>query len=394
MRAPLVRIVDIRERAVSLRSDIENAVISFREMDTSLVAVVSNVVRDGRPLVGFGFGSNGRYAQSGILRSRVIPRVLAASPESLVDETGENLDPAQVWAAAMANEKPGGHGERSVAIGVLDMALWDLVAKVADVPLYRLLADRFGDGPPDSSVEVYAAGGYYAPGRTLQGLADEIRGYLDLGFTAVKMKIGAAPLADDLRRIDAVLAVVGDGSRLAVDANARFDLPTALAYARAMEPLGLRWYEEPGDPLDFALHAEVAASTTLPIATGENLFSHADARNLLRHGGLRPAMDIVQVDPSLSYGVPEYLLIVDEARACGWSTRRLIPHGGHQLGLHLAAALHLGGNEAYPGVFQPVGGFADDQPVVDGRVRLDDEPGIGIERKAALYGLCRELLAG
>jgi L-alanine-DL-glutamate epimerase-like enolase superfamily enzyme len=389
-----VRIVDIRERPVSLRSDIENAVISFREMDTSLLAVVSNVVRDGRRLVGFGFGSNGRYAQSGILRSRVIPRVLAAPPESLVDETGENLDPPQVWSAAMANEKPGGHGERSVAIGVLDMALWDLVAKIADVPLYRLLADRFGDGPPDPSVEVYAAGGYYAPGRTPQGLADEIRGYLDLGFTAVKMKIGAAPLDDDLRRIDAVLAVVGDGSRLAVDANARFDLPTALAYARAMEPLGLRWYEEPGDPLDFALNAEVAAATTLPIATGENLFSHADARNLLRHGGLRPELDIIQVDPSLSYGVPEYLLIVDEARASGWSTRRLIPHGGHQLGLHLAAALQLGGNEAYPGVFQPVGGFADDQPVVDGRVRLDDEPGIGIERKAALYRLCRELLAG
>jgi L-alanine-DL-glutamate epimerase-like enolase superfamily enzyme len=388
----MVRIVAIRERPVSLRSEIRNAWISFREMDTSLVAVVSDVVHEGRAVVGFGFGSNGRYAQSGILRSRIIPRVLGADPADLLDETGGTIDPARVWAAAMANEKPGGHGERSVAVGVLDMAIWDLVSKLARVPLYRLLAERYGDGAPDATVFTYAAGGYYAPGRTPADLGDELRGYLGLGYSAVKMKIGGAPLADDLARIEAALDVVGTGERLAVDANARLDRETALAYARALEPYGLRWYEEPGDPLDFALMAELADATTTPLATGENLFSLPDARNLLRHGGLRPATDIIQVDPSLSYGVVEYVRIVAEARASGWSTRQLIPHGGHQLGLHLASALHLGGNEAYPGVFQPVGGFADDQEVIDGHVRLGDEPGIGIERKADLYRLCRELV--
>lgn len=389
----MVRIVDIRERNVPLRSEIRNAWISFQEMDTSVVAVISDVVHEGRPVVGYGFGSNGRYAQGGILRDRIIPRLRRVEPADLVDGTGENIDPLRVWDVAMRNEKPGGHGERSVAVGVLDMAVWDLVAKLARQPLYRLLAERYGDGPPDERVSVYAAGGYYAPGRTLTDLQDEMRRYLDSGYTAVKMKIGGAPLAEDLARIDAVLAVVGSGDRLAVDANGRFDRDVALAYARALESYNLKWYEEPGDPLDFEVLRAVAAAYGPPLATGENLFSLPDARNLFRYGGLRSDRDNIQIDPSLSYGVVEYLRILGEMRAEGWSPRRCIPHGGHQLTLHLAAALHLGGNEAYPGVFQPIGGFADDSDVDDGFVRPGDEPGIGIEGKAELYRICRELAA-
>src|SRR6202011_2156217 len=185
------------------------------------VAIVSNVVRDGRPVVGFGFNSNGRYAQSGLLRERFIPRLLQASPSALVDETGHNLDPARVWEVLMADEKPGGHGERSVAVGVLDMAVWDLVAKIAGVPLYRLLADRYRDGAVDGKVFVYAAGGYYYPGKDLAALQNEMAGYLDLGYSVVKMKIGGAPLSEDLRRIKAVLKILKTPDQLAVDANGR-----------------------------------------------------------------------------------------------------------------------------------------------------------------------------
>jgi len=383
----------VRERTISLRSDIENAVISFRDMDTSLVAIVSSVERGGRPVVGYGFASNGRYAQPGILRDRLIPRLLAADPGDLADETGENLDPHRTWDVMMRNEKPGGHGERSVAVGALDMAIWDLVAKIAGLPLYRLLAVRHGDGTPDDRVFVYAAGGYYRPGRPVSDLADEMRRYLDLGYTHAKMKIGGASLAEDLARIEAVLRVVGSGERLAVDANGRFDLTTALEYARALEPYGLMWYEEPGDPLDFELLREVAGAYAAPLATGENLFSAADARNLLRYGGLRPEHDTIQVDPSLSYGVVEYLRVLAALGDHGWSARRCIPHGGHQLTLHLAAALDLGGNESYPGVFEPIGGFGDGASIEGGYLRLDEEPGIGIERKAALYWIFREMIA-
>lgn len=389
----MVRIREIRETVAPLQSSLRNAYIDFSQMTVSVVAIITDVVRDGRPVIGYGFNSNGRYSASGILRERMIPRLLAADPAALLDETGTNLDPHRAWQIMMANEKPGGHGERSVAVGTLDMALWDATAKVAGVPLWRLLADRYGSGTPEQRVWVYAAGGYYEPGKDLTALQDEVRGYLDQGYTTVKIKIGGAPLAEDLRRIEAVLAVVGSGEALAVDANGRFDEATALAYAEALLPYGLRWYEEPGDPLDYALLARVAAAYSPPLATGENLFSLPDARNLIRYGGLRPDRDVLQFDCALSYGLVEYLRILAMLREHGWSWRRRIPHGGHQLSLNIAAGLGLGGNESYPGVFQPFGGFADDIPVENGYVRLPDVPGVGFETKRALYALLRELAA-
>jgi L-alanine-DL-glutamate epimerase-like enolase superfamily enzyme len=292
----------------------------------------------------------------------------------------------------MANEKPGGHGERSVAVGVLDMAVWDAVAKIAGRPLWRLLAERYRDGEADDRVWVYAAGGYYYPGKGLEALRDEMRSYVDRGYDTVKMKIGGAPLAEDLRRIDAVLEVVGVGERLAVDANGRFDLDTAIAYARALEPLGLRWFEEPGDPLDYALQAALTPHYAGAMATGENLFSLQDARNLIRYAGLRPARDVLQFDCALSYGLIEYLRILAMLRQHGWSWRSVVPHGGHQMSLNIAAGLGLGGNESYPDVFKPFGGFADGIPVEDGYVRLPEAPGIGFEAKGDLHTLMASLL--
>ena len=276
-----------------------------------------------------------------------------------IDDVLLNLDPFAIWKALMTNEKPGGHGERSVAVGTIDMAVWDAVAKIEGKPLYRLLADRYRNGVADDKVWVYAAGGYYYPGKDDAKLQDEMRSYLDRGYDVVKMKIGAAPLADDIRRIESVLKVVGDGRRLAVDANGRFDLDTAIAYAEALKPYNLFWYEEAGDPLDYALQAELAKHYDLPMATGENLFSHQDARNLLRHGGMRPDRDFVQFDCALSYGLVEYMRTLKVMEEMGWSSRRVVPHGGHQMSLNIAAGLHLGGNESYPDVFQPFGGFAD-----------------------------------
>jgi L-alanine-DL-glutamate epimerase-like enolase superfamily enzyme len=386
-----MRIVDVREKTASIASPIANAYIDFSKMTCSVVAVVTDVVRDGRPVVGYGFNSNGRYAAGGLMRERFIPRLMAAPPASLVDEANDNLDPFRVWAALMANEKPGGHGERSVAVGAIDMAVWDAVAKIAGKPLHRLLADRYRGGVADDRVWVYAAGGYYYPGKDHRALQDEMRGYLDRGYRNVKMKIGAAPLDEDLRRIEAVLDVVGDGRFLSVDANGRFDLATALATGEAMERFGLCWYEEAGDPLDYELQAELARRYPGPLATGENLFSHQDARNLVRYGGMRPDRDWLQFDCALSYGLVEYLRTLDAIAERGWSPRRVVPHGGHQMSLEIAAGLHLGGNESYPEVFQPFGGFADGIAVEDGWVRLPGVPGVGFEAKRELYAVMREL---
>jgi L-alanine-DL-glutamate epimerase-like enolase superfamily enzyme len=218
-----------------------------------------------------------------------------------------------------------------------------------------------------------------------------MRRYLDRGYGVVKMKIGGAPLEEDVRRIESVLQVVGEGARLAVDANGKLDLTEALAYGRALAPHGLRWYEEAGDPLDYALQAELGKQYESPLATGENLFSHQDARNLLRYGGMRKDRDILQFDCALSYGLVEYLRILDVVRAEGWSPDRCIPHGGHQLSLHIAAGLGLGGNESYPDLFQPFGGFPDSVRVEDGHVTLTGAPGIGFEEKSDLIAVLRTI---
>jgi D(-)-tartrate dehydratase len=379
-----MKILAVDEAVVPIKSEIRNAFISFAQMTTSVVRIETDVVRDGQPVVGYGFNSNGRYAQRGILQERLIPRLLKADPASLLDANQTNFDPVKIWDVLMANEKPGGHGERSVAVGAIDMAVWDVVAKIEGKPLYRVLADRYRGGEADDDIFVYAAGGYYYPGKDLAALQDEIHSYLDLGYTHVKIKIGGASLAEDLQRIEAVIAVVGDGSHLGVDANGRFDLKQAIRYAAALEPYNLFWYEEVGDPLDYQLNAAIAQATSLPLATGENLFSLIDATNLIRFGGLRPNRDYIQVDPALSYGLVEYLRILDMLRDYGWSWRRCIPHGGHQLTLHIAAGLGLGGNESYLHVFKPFGGFGDDAQVVDGRIRPPEVPGIGFELKSDL----------
>jgi L-alanine-DL-glutamate epimerase-like enolase superfamily enzyme len=264
--------------------------------------------------------------------------------------------------------------------------LWDVVAKIEEKPLYKLLAERYNGGRYDADVYTYGAGGYYYPDKGLEKLKDELKSYLDKGFRDVKMKVGGVDIKTDIQRIEAALSVVGnDGSRLMVDVNGRFDLKEALAFAEAVKDYHLKWYEEPLDPLDYASHAAVAEYYPDPIATGENLFSYEDVRNLLRHGGLRPDRDYIQMDCPLSYGLVEYMKVIAMMKDRGWSTRQCIPHGGHQFCLHIAAGLNLGGNECYPGVFQPFGGFADNVPIIGGRVTIPDVPGIGFELKANLW---------
>lgn len=388
-----MRIVDIREKTFSIASPIANAYIDFSKMTCSVVAVITDVLRDGKPVVGYGFNSNGRYGAGGLLRERFLPRLAEAKPESLITDEGDNLDPFRIWSTMMTNEKPGGHGERSVAVGSVDMAVWDAVAKIAGVPLWRLLADRYSGGVADDKVWVYAAGGYYYPGKDLTALQDEMKSYRDRGYKVVKMKIGGASLDEDLRRIEAVIAVVGSGANVAVDVNGRFDIETAIRYGEALKPYGLFWYEEVGDPLDYGLQAELAKHYDLPMATGENLFSHQDARNLIRFGGMRPDRDWLQFDCALSYGLVEYLRTLKMLDEHGWSSRRVVPHGGHQMSLNIAAGLHLGGNESYPDVFKPFCGFADGIAVEDGYVRLPQVPGIGFETKTELFKVMSSVLS-
>lgn len=382
-----MKIVKIDVKTVPISSPIRNAYIDFSKMTTSALAITTDVIKNGKPVVGYGFNSNGRYAPTCLLEERFIPRLLEADAKDIVTDDGSNLDPHKIHKIIMANEKPGGHGERAVAVGVIDMAVWDAVAKIEEKPLYQLLADRYGTGKTDDKVYIYAAGGYYFPDKGLTELQDEMKGYLDLGYRDVKMKVGGASLNEDVKRIEAVLDILPKGSGLMVDANGRFDLDYAIEFGEKVKDYELIWYEEAGDPLDYHLQAELSKRYPHAMATGENLFSLQDATNLIRYGGMNPEKDFLQFDCALSYGLVEYLQILDMLKEHGWSSRRCIPHGGHQLSLNIAAGLELHGNESYPGVFEPFGGFADRYAVEDGYVGLPEVPGIGFEEKADLYDL-------
>jgi len=388
-----MRIVDIRERAVALNSRLSNSSFDFSEMTTSVVAVITDCIRDGMPVIGFAFNSTGRYACGAQMRERFIPRILRADPSSLLDHTGNNLDPEKIVVCMMQREKAGGHSERSIAIGTIEVALWDAVAKIANLPLHELLAQRYNNGKIADRVFCYVGGGWYFPGQTIQNLQDEMRRHLDGGYTMVKMKVGGLPLSEDLKRLEAVMKVVGSGEHLAVDANCKFDRANAFAYAKALAPFKLRWFEEPCDPLDYGLMAELAQYYESPLATGENLFSTQDVANLVKFGGLRGDRDVIQVDPPQAYGIAQYARTLSMLDSHQWRRSGLFPHGGNQMSLQIAAGFGLGGAESYPGVFGDFGGFADNAKLDSGMLNLPKRPGIGFEGQALLYRIMSELIA-
>ena len=386
-----MKIIEIVEQIFPISSAIKNAYIDFSKMDCSVVAIKTDQYINGDQIIGYGFHSNGRYAVSELLKKRFIPRIKDLDSKGLLNDEGNNFSPEKIWKAMMHNEKPGGHGERSTAVGTLDMAIWDLVAKIEQKPLYEVLANKYGDKKFTNKIFVYAAGGYYYPGKDVAMLQEEMKSYVDQGFTTVKMKIGGASLKEDLIRIESVLKIVGHGNNLCVDANGKFDLPTAITYAKALEPYQLKWYEEAGDPLDFDLNAKLCEQYPNSIATGENLFSMQDARNLIRYGGMRKNKDWLQFDCSLSYGLVEYLKTLEMIKDYGWSATRIIPHGGHQLSCNIAAGLGLGGNEIYPNLFQPFGGFPDNSIVENSFVSFPKFVGLGLESKAKLKVILEQI---
>jgi L-alanine-DL-glutamate epimerase-like enolase superfamily enzyme len=371
-----MEVVSINCRTVDISRYADPAIPSGN-LTTTAVAIKTDVIRNGRPVVGYGFSSIGRFGQTGLIEDRFAPRLLKF----------RTLDPIAAWNSLMADEKPGGHGERCIAVGTLDMALWDAAAKIEDLPLYELLRRQYNTSPTPAAtgpVKVYAGGGYYYPANDLQSLRDEIQGFLDSGYKHVKIKIAGRTLSEDLRRIETALSLLGSGNSLAVDAMNRYTLPQALEAARALEPYNLRWFEDPMDPLDFEAHKELGESYAPPLAIGEATFSVPDARNLLRYAGLRSDRDRLIFDPVHCYGLPEFVRIVKLFEAAGWSRKAFYPHGGHLFSLHVAAGLGLGGSEANPNIFQPFGGFSDQSQVINGEIHPPQAPGIGFETKASL----------
>ena len=385
-----MRITDIREIAVPLNSKLRNAVFSFEDMTTSIVAVVTDVVRNGKPIVGYAFNSTGRYACGAQMRDRFIPR-LKRAPEEHTTLDPQAFDPDLMLKAMMFGEKPGGDIERSVGIGTIENAIWDAVAKIADVPVYKLIADRYRGGNFEKRMFCYVGGGWYAPGKGIPELVDEMRSHLDLGYTLLKIKVGGAPLDEDIKRLEAVIDLVGDAGRLAVDANCGIGPDRRQAYAEALGPLGLSWFEEPTHPVDYQGNADFVATYGSAVATGENLFSVEDYRNLVRHGGMRPDQDIIQIDIPQCYGIGTAARVLAMIGEHGWSPASVLPHGGNMMSLNHSAGFGLGMCEAYPDAFGVFSGYADDITVEDGYLTLGDWPGMGFERQNELYALMKPM---
>ena len=388
-----MRIVDIRERSIDL-SRFADLSIHQSLLTTSIVAVVTDVLRNGIPIVGYGFGSVGRFAQSGLIRERFAPRLLAADTDQLSNYTNDNIDPFRAWKLMMSDEKAGGHGERCVAVGALDMAIWDAAAKIEDAPLFSFLAKTLGNNSEQGNqINCYAAGGYPYPIEDHSSLRTEIRLIVDRGFTHAKIKIGKEEISEDLRRIDIAAKELPNGySSLAVDAMNAYSHESAIQAATALSEKELWWFEDICDPLDFDTQSDVAEIYAPPVAAGEALFSLSEAKLLARHGGLRSYHDVLVFDPVHCYGLPVYLEIVDHYVKHGWSKKSFWPHGGHQFCQHVVAALGLGGAEVNLTSFQPLCGLADDTVVVDGRISMSDRPGIGFEHRNAVRQLFHSLL--
>ena len=384
-----MRITQIHHRTFKLSEAMANAAISFDEMTVSVVAVATDQIRNGKPVIGYGFDSIGRYGHGGLLAERFAPRVLAAAPERLVDASGRNLDPDKVAAVAMKNEKPGGHGERAGALGLLDTAIWDIVGKIEDKPLWRVLHERYNKGPAPTRAPVYGSGGHYRGDGDTRGLTDEIRAMLDAGYTRVKIKGGAVSWAEDRTRIEAVLGLLPGPERLALDLNGVMPVAEAEAFLDKVAPYRLGWIEEPCDPLDYAAYARLAERYPHPLATGENLVSLAEARNLLRYAGLRADRDLVQLDIAHSYGIVEYVKLVRLMEQQGWSRARLYPHAGHVLSLHVVAGLGLGCHESAADKSKIFGSFPEGCRLADGAVTLPEAPGVGFEAKPNLFAMAK-----
>jgi D(-)-tartrate dehydratase len=372
-----MRIVEARERTVGIGADMRNASIGFGAMTASALALASD-----RGLVGYAFDSIGRYGKGALLRERFLPRLLRAKPDALLD--GEGLiDPAACARVAMSDEKPGGHGERSGAIGLIEAAAWDLRAKAQGLPLWKSISQYFGPALGRSKIPVYASCGHF---RTDDVLTFEVQKAIEAGYTCVKIKV-AGEIGPDLKRLERAAAALPPGTTWAVDVNGALAAKDAARWLDALAPFKLAWIEEPAAPLDFEQLKDCARSSATPLATGENLFSFDDARNLLRYGGLRPERDFVQVDPLLAYGVTEYWRILAAYEAAGWNRQQFLPHAGHLFAAHCVAGLGLGMAEAAPDASLPYGGFWDGARVVDGQIQIPDAPGAGYERKANLHAI-------
>ena len=274
----------------------------------------------------------------------------------------------QIWSDFWSPKLRGRRGFETRALSSIDMALWDIKAKMANMPLYRLL------GGFRNRIPTYVAGGYYAPNKGLKELQGEVSAYVERGARAVKMKVGALPIADDAERVKAVRAAIGPGIKLMVDANCAYRYYEAIQLARQIEEHDVFWFEEAVQPDDYEGFRKIAAATSIPLATGENEYTKHGFRDLIA----TQAIGILQPDARRMGGVTEFMKVAALAQAHGLD---VCPHGDQQAHIQLLGAIpNALMIEFYPKEYEPMHGKVYlDTPELqsDGTVIVPEVPGLG-----------------
>jgi L-alanine-DL-glutamate epimerase-like enolase superfamily enzyme len=336
---------------------IKNGTLTYSEATTCVVEVATD-----EGLSGFGLGV-GVMLPGG---ERVVSALVAMYSELL---TGiDPLDNERAWATMWQPKLVGRRGVETRAQSMIDIALWDIKGKAAQLPLYKLL------GGYRRSLPCYVAGGYYADGKTLGALAEEMRGYLDDGVRAVKMKIGGASVREDVARVAAVRNEIGPEVELLVDANGAYRAGDAIRIARELEEFDVYWFEEPVMPDDYDGSRRVAGASSIPVASGENESTRYGFRDLLERAGVR----VVNPDAEIVGGVTEFMKVAAMAEVRGVA---VAPHGRADIHVHLTAAIPNGlMAEYYRENVDPLQRYLLPEPVKvqDGCISPPDRPGHGI----------------
>lgn len=346
-RVPLDRVTSFSTRTVKVR-------------DYCLVKVQS---ADGATGIGFCYVGN-----AGANVARVSVEELLA-PLIIGDESTRTEG---IWEEMYRQSLLHGRtGSVMRALSSLDIALWDLNARTAGLPLYRYLGCWAKDRVPS-----YASGGYYLDGKTPRHLGEECAAYVDQGFKAVKIKVGRHTPAEEEARVRAARESIGPDVHLMLDANnAWADLPTALLYCDRFEEYRPYWIEEPFSPDDIDNHAKLAAHTNIVVATGEIEAGRWRFKELLD----KQAAEILQTDAGVCGGITEWRRIAQTAASYGV---KVSPHWLHHLHVHLVASAPNGHYVEF---------FPDDQvlnfrrllnrqiEMVEGDLMLPTGPGLGFE---------------
>ncbi len=332
---------------------ITNGKHTYTHVDFAITEITTD---DG--ITGIGLGSGGAIEQATI--ARLTPMLLGEDP----------INVERLWHKMWVPKLIGRRGLTTRAIATLDIGLWDIRAKAARLPLYKLL------GGYRDRVPTYIAGGYYEEGKGHRELAKEMEDNIAMGARAVKMKIGGVSIAEDVARVRTVREAIGPDVKLMIDANCAYRWYEAVQLAKRVEQYDIFWFEEPVAPDDYDGHRKLAQATFIPIATGENEYTRYGFRDLIRND----CAAILNADAKVLGGVTEFMKVAALAQAHDLD---IAPHGSQDIHVHLVAAISNGLIlEFYGPSFDPMWGRIYHHTLrlnEDGTVSPPDVPGIGAD---------------